>query len=462
MAELLSLEELVSGVGDAGPGTALTNKQCTDAISVHFANGHGGALLTIVAGAPAAPGDYGNPVWEIYGPAESAVTLTGAVTDSTRTFTADYPGRYFVRLTATPWGGSATTYPAGVAEVKDPQLNVASIPAPNEAAEFDSAFGWSRDAEQAHKTFSKSLGFREIVSVVSAGALINAGKLVAPSGAWLAQWKLSNISYADFNNFVIEVVEVDDAAAAMATGPVFLLLEDTDSADPTREKALALVKGIVPIDTTVFGGAPANGVDIYADGVGGNPEFTTTAPGVTDRKVGKIINNDTEIVSPPGSIYFDGHFEAFYYELYVANKLTVGGLIDPTGVEFEPVAANPGGIPANTIWLDSLDSDKPKIGSSDILLSSSVRMDVQTIVADPFPAVNNTSYVCTGGPFTVTLPPVGTSLGFRITIVNNTPADVITVAGDAADTIIGAITYPLPAQWDSVTVWTDGLEWFVE
>lgn len=47
----------------------------------------------------------------------------------------------------------------------------------------------------------------------------------------------------------------------------------------------------------------------------------------------------------------------------IPNKLTVGGLIDPTGLELTPVASNPGGTAANTQWLDSSDSNRLKHGS---------------------------------------------------------------------------------------------------
>lgn len=47
----------------------------------------------------------------------------------------------------------------------------------------------------------------------------------------------------------------------------------------------------------------------------------------------------------------------------VPGKLTVGGLIDPTGLELTPVAANPGGTAANTLWLDSGDSNRLKHGA---------------------------------------------------------------------------------------------------
>jgi hypothetical protein len=51
----------------------------------------------------------------------------------------------------------------------------------------------------------------------------------------------------------------------------------------------------------------------------------------------------------------------------INGKLMVSGLIDPTGLELNPNASNPGGVPANTLWLDSLDSDQLKLGSSRIL-----------------------------------------------------------------------------------------------
>ena len=52
-------------------------------------------------------------------------------------------------------------------------------------------------------------------------------------------------------------------------------------------------------------------------------------------------------------------------ELIVTGKLTVTGLIDPTGMEFAAVAANPSSAnPAKTIWVNSADSDKLYFGAS--------------------------------------------------------------------------------------------------
>jgi hypothetical protein len=52
--------------------------------------------------------------------------------------------------------------------------------------------------------------------------------------------------------------------------------------------------------------------------------------------------------------------------LTVNGKTTINGLIDPTGMEFTPVSANPGLIQANTIWVNSGDSDKLYYGASSI------------------------------------------------------------------------------------------------
>ena len=52
--------------------------------------------------------------------------------------------------------------------------------------------------------------------------------------------------------------------------------------------------------------------------------------------------------------------------LTVNGKLTVTGLIDPTGMEFTAVGSNPGTDAAKTIWVNSGDSNKLYFGSSEI------------------------------------------------------------------------------------------------
>ena len=51
---------------------------------------------------------------------------------------------------------------------------------------------------------------------------------------------------------------------------------------------------------------------------------------------------------------------------HITGKLDVDGLIDPTGLELTPVGSNPGGVTANTLWLNSGQSNKLYHGSSEV------------------------------------------------------------------------------------------------
>lgn len=67
--------------------------------------------------------------------------------------------------------------------------------------------------------------------------------------------------------------------------------------------------------------------------------------------------------------------------LTVNGKLTVTGLIDPTGLELTPVAANPGNVGANTLWLDSGASNALKHGTATVLNSASSVEDLSDVTA---------------------------------------------------------------------------------
>ncbi len=79
------------------------------------------------------------------------------------------------------------------------------------------------------------------------------------------------------------------------------------------------------------------------------------------------VPNNVSINAPDGSTTFFVDAAG----ATVVGKLTVTGLIDPTGLEFVPVAANPGGTAANTIWQDSLASDVLKMGANLVVQSAS-------------------------------------------------------------------------------------------
>ncbi|MCC6464174.1 MAG: hypothetical protein IT463_02405, partial [Planctomycetes bacterium] len=66
-------------------------------------------------------------------------------------------------------------------------------------------------------------------------------------------------------------------------------------------------------------------------------------------------------------------FRAGEERLDVSGDLGIGGALrDPTGLEFTPVAANPGGTAANTLWLDSGDSNALKWGANKLATQSFV------------------------------------------------------------------------------------------
>ncbi len=51
---------------------------------------------------------------------------------------------------------------------------------------------------------------------------------------------------------------------------------------------------------------------------------------------------------------------------HITGKLDVDGLIDPTGLELTPQGSNPGGVAANTLWLNSGDSNKLYYGGNEV------------------------------------------------------------------------------------------------
>ena len=68
----------------------------------------------------------------------------------------------------------------------------------------------------------------------------------------------------------------------------------------------------------------------------------------------------------------------------------------------------------------------------------------------------------TSAAFTVTLPSVAAYKYRQLTIKKvDSSANAVTVDGNGSETIDGATTYALSAQYDSVTIYSDGSEWHV-
>jgi hypothetical protein len=68
----------------------------------------------------------------------------------------------------------------------------------------------------------------------------------------------------------------------------------------------------------------------------------------------------------------------------------------------------------------------------------------------------------TAGAVTVTLPPVGESIGALIVVKkSDASANAVTVDGNGSETIDGAANVALAAQYDAVTVASNGVEWWI-
>jgi len=100
----------------------------------------------------------------------------------------------------------------------------------------------------------------------------------------------------------------------------------------------------------------------------------------------------------------------------IGGKLTVAGLIDPTGLELDPQASNPSN--ANTLWLDSTNSNKLKQGAINIIQAgdpiSDLVNDVGFITSATAPVQEvfgrTGSIVATAGDYTTDEVTEGTNL----------------------------------------------------
>jgi hypothetical protein len=68
----------------------------------------------------------------------------------------------------------------------------------------------------------------------------------------------------------------------------------------------------------------------------------------------------------------------------------------------------------------------------------------------------------TGGAITMTLPPAALVPGRIYTFKRiNSGANAVVIDPSGAETIDGAATYTLSAQWNSVTIMNNGIAWFI-
>ena len=104
-------------------------------------------------------------------------------------------------------------------------------------------------------------------------------------------------------------------------------------------------------------------------------------------------------------------------------------------------------------------------GSIDTLLNTATNSETSAQTTAYTITTSDRNKVITGdasgGAFTVTLPPAATAGdGFKVTVKKiDSSTNAVTIDGDASETIDGQATYALSAQYDSVTILSDGSNW---
>tara|TARA_R100000278_G_scaffold112005_1_gene89689 strand:+ start:60 stop:2018 length:1959 start_codon:yes stop_codon:yes gene_type:complete len=114
---------------------------------------------------------------------------------------------------------------------------------------------------------------------------------------------------------------------------------------------------------------------------------------------------------------------------HITGKLDVDGLIDPTGLELTPVASNPGGTAANTLWLNSGDSNKLYHGSSEVAGGGGGGSGTVTSVATSAPITGGTIT----GSGTIGISAATTSAAGSMSAADKTKLDGIEANADVTD-----------------------------
>ncbi len=217
------------------------------------------------------------------------------------------------------------------------------------------------------------------------------------------------------------------------------LLTVTDHGSPNTS---AGANGIL-VDITGGGGIYMTGGSVYGKyeaysselGIG---TMSNHPIGIYHNNTKKITLDSTSISPSTSDAYALGKTSLMWSDLFLAD----GGVINWNNGDVSLTHS----------------SNKLALSGGEFSFDSSLSGAYRGITA--LRTLDNTDYFidCTANTFTVTLP---TAVGItgRQCIIKNSGTGVITVDGNGSETIDGQTTWALPAQYDSITIMSDGANW---
>jgi hypothetical protein len=179
----------------------------------------------------------------------------------------------------------------------------------------------------------------------------------ATDGTWRYVRSVSNLLFQRraSGSYVSQIVLGDETVITGATSLSSYLTQAGIAApavSPAGQGRIYFDSGLNVFRASQNGGAYVN----LIGGGGGTPAGSNT----------ELQFNNSGAFGASSNLTWNGSV------LYVNGKLTVTGLIDPTGVAYTPVAANPGGaLAASTFWVNSTGT-VPTFGSNALAIDNSV------------------------------------------------------------------------------------------
>jgi hypothetical protein len=241
---------------------------------------------------------------------------------------------------------------------------------------------------------------------------------------------------------------------------------------PDATGTIALTSDIVTEDlaATLVAGNTTGGTDINIqngdDAVFGTPANNNT---ITEGSGNRLAFN-----SDAGFFFTTGNWAML--QTSANGNFNVGSTVDATqGIQLIPNAGyievkstTPGGVTtlAFSNATASRNIDFPDASGTVALVSDTQKINVVSkVFADsPYTAAANdvVLYDATGGASTVNLPAAASNTNAQITVKKvDASVNSVTIDGNLAETIDGALTQVLNAQYESITVVSDGSNWFI-